>query len=128
RSLLYEAHLIANNCAFYHAVPIRLDQDMTFVGLLRDILRDNPGGLTPQQPRDIIKARAPEFYDTESHRRNVERGNYSDLDHALLAHIYVAARNCSDINIDRTQKPQVLSIVHTPGVENIANDDTIESE
>lgn len=47
---------------------------MTFSDVVRAVLRDHPGGLTPQQVRDIVKTRYPEHYDTESNRRNVERG------------------------------------------------------
>ncbi len=64
---------------------------MSFVELIRQILRDHPEGMTPQQLRDKIKMDHPDYYGTESHRRNVEKGHYKDLDHALLARIYVAA-------------------------------------
>lgn len=102
---------------------------MTFTDLLRTILRANPSGLTPQQLRDIIKAEAPEHYDTESNRRNVEKGHYTDLDHALLARIYVASRNCADISVDRTQKPMILSVLPEGlEAEEVAESDAIESE
>src|SRR3990172_7103868 len=86
---------------------------MTFVDLLREMLRAHPEGMTPQQLRDMIKASYPDFYGTESHRRNVEKGHYKDLDHALLAQIYVASRSAGQIVVDRTQKPIRLTL--TPG-------------
>ncbi len=49
---------------------------MSFVDLLRQLLRAHPEGMTPQQLRDAIKAGHPEYYGTESHRRNVEKGHY----------------------------------------------------
>ncbi len=67
--------------------------------------------MTPQQLRDKIKTDHPDYYGTESHRRNVERGHYKDLDHALLAQIYVAARNASQIAVDESQKPIKLTAI-----------------
>ena len=78
---------------------------MSFFELIRQILRAHPEGMTPQQLRDKIKTDHPEYYGTESHRRNVEKGHYKDLDHALLAQIYVASRSAGQIAVDRSQKP-----------------------
>jgi hypothetical protein len=64
---------------------------LSLVGLIRQILRTHPEGMTPQQIRETIKTSYPDFYDTESHRRNVDKGHYKDIDHALLAQIYVAS-------------------------------------
>jgi len=44
--------------------------------------------LTPQEIRELVKSQYPELYGTDSHTRNVEKGYYHDLDHALLAQIY----------------------------------------
>jgi hypothetical protein len=101
---------------------------MTFTDLLRNILRDNPDGLTPQQLREIIKVQAPDFYDTESNRRNVEKGHYADLDHAVLARIYVASRSCSDIYPDKSQKPMVLSLLSETRLDHEIVDEVIETE
>ena len=84
---------------------------MSFFELIRQILRTRPEGMTPQQLRDKIKTDHPDYYGTESHRRNVERGHYKDLDHALLAQIYVAARNASQIAVDESQKPIKLTAI-----------------
>lgn len=101
---------------------------MTFIDLVRDILRVHPEGVTPQQIRDTIKFEHPEFYGTESHKRNVERGHYKDLENALLAQIYVAARNAGDITANRTQKPLLLSISSGTVSEIGLQDESIESE
>ncbi len=52
------------------------------------ILAKASESLTPQEIRDRIKTEYPDLYGTESHVRNVEKGHYHDLDHALLAQIY----------------------------------------
>jgi len=69
--------------------------------------------MTSQQLRDKIKTDHPDYYGTESHRRNVEKGLYKDLDHALLAQIYVAARSAGQIAVDESQKP--IRLIATPG-------------
>jgi hypothetical protein len=84
---------------------------MKFVDVLRSILRQNPEGLTPQQIRDIVKSEYRSLYGTETHQRNVDKGHYKDLDHALLAQIYVVARQTSDVNADKSTKPITLSLV-----------------
>ncbi len=101
---------------------------MTFVDLLREMLRAHPEGMTPQQLRDMIKANNPDFYGTESHRRNVEKGHYKDLDHALLAQIYIASRTAGDITADKSQKPVRLSISSGAVTEVGLQDEDIESE
>jgi hypothetical protein len=82
----------------------------SFVELIKQILAARPDGMTPQEIRETIKARYPAFYGTEAHRRNVEKGNYHDLDHALLAQIYVTSRSSRQIAADRSRKPMRLSI------------------
>jgi len=83
---------------------------MKFREAIRELLTNKPEGLTPQELRSLIKQLYPELYGTESHRNNVEKGHYKDLEHALLAQIYVAQRNASDIYSDRSQKPMKLSL------------------
>jgi hypothetical protein len=84
--------------------------------------------MTPQQIREAIKAKHPDFYGTESHRRNVQKGHYKDLDHALLAQIYVAARTGGQISVDKSQKPMRLSL--SPGATDDVSvpDEEIDSE
>ena len=100
---------------------------MTFAELLHQILRDQTEGMTPQQIRETIKLKYPSFYGTESHQRNVAKGHYNDLDHALLAQIYVASRNI-EIAVDKTQKPMRLSLVSASTGENPIEDEDIDSE
>jgi len=78
---------------------------LSFVDIICQILRTYPEGMTPQQIREIIRARYPDYYDTESHRRNVAKGHYNDVDHALLAQIYGVSRTSGQIVVDKTQKP-----------------------
>lgn len=84
---------------------------MTFSNKIREFLSEHSGGLTPQQLRDLVKINAPEYYDTESNRRNVERGHYKDLDHALLAKIYLMSNSAGDIFADKSQKPLKLFLM-----------------
>ena len=81
---------------------------MKFSEIVRLLLEKHPKGLTPQELRDLIKKDHPEHYGTESHQRNVAKGHYTDLDHALLAQIYVVRQNASDIYADTSQKPMLL--------------------
>ena len=101
---------------------------MSFFELIRQILRAHPEGMTPQQLRDKIKTDHPEYYGTESHRRNVEKGHYKDLDHALLAQIYVASRSAGQIAVDRSQKPIKLTVGSGPVDDNSAIDEEIDTE
>jgi hypothetical protein len=77
---------------------------MTLSDLITNILRDKPEGMTPQEIRDVIKLEHPEFYGTTSHQRNVDKGHYNSLDHALLAQIYVASGG-GRFQIDRSSRP-----------------------
>ncbi|MEI7637026.1 MAG: hypothetical protein WCJ37_06935 [Syntrophus sp. (in: bacteria)] len=83
---------------------------MSFVALIRQILRMHPEGMTPRQIREIIKVKYPDFYGTESHRRNVEKGHYKNVDHAVEAQIYSASRTADRIVVDKTQKPLKLTL------------------
>jgi hypothetical protein len=93
--------------------------------LIKQMLRAHPEGMTPQQIRDTIKDSYPDFYATDSHRRNVEKGHYQNLDHALLAQIYRAYRTIGQIIVDKTQKPIRLAITSVHGHEiNIQDEET----
>lgn len=101
---------------------------VTFSDLIREILRNHPEGMTPQQIRDAVKSNHPDFYGTESHRRNVEKGHYKDLDHALLAQIYVASRTGGQIFVDKSQKPIRLSLAPGASQEVSVPDEEIDTE
>lgn len=100
---------------------------MTFAGLIKEILRTRPQGLTPQQIREVIKAEHPAYYGTETQVRNVERGNYGSLDHALLAQIYIAARG-GQFHVDDSVRPYVLSLLPDVSPEIDLPDEEIASE
>jgi hypothetical protein len=84
--------------------------------------------MTPQQIRDAIKANHPDFYGTESHRRNVDKGHYKDLDHALLAQIYIASRTGGQILVDKTQKPIRLTLAPEATDDISVPDEEIDTE
>lgn len=66
--------------------------------------------ITPQEIREVIKKDHPEFYGTQSHIRNVEKGHYRDVDHALLAQIYAAVRTRKHFFCDSNSKPMKISL------------------
>lgn len=104
---------------------------MTFIELIRTILRERPEGVTPQQIRDQIKADYPDWYGTAAHRRNVDKGHYNNLDHALLAEIYIATRQASDIFSDKSTRPMTLSMESSAtitGEIDFETEDLIETE
>lgn len=101
---------------------------MKFIDLIRQILRNHQESISPQQIRDIVKEEHPDFYGTESHQRNVEKGNYNDLDHALLAQIYVVSRSASDIYTDKSQKPMRLSLLAIADQEDNNSDEGFGNE
>jgi len=59
----------------------------------------------------------------------VEKGYYKDLDHALLAQIYVSSRSTGEIVADRSQKPLRLTLTSSvQGDEASIPDEDIGSE
>jgi len=82
---------------------------MNFSQTVQEICRSAGKPLTPQEIRDQIKASFPEHYRTSSHLRNVEKGHYKDVDHALLAQIYIIVRQSKHLYCDTTQKPMLVS-------------------
>lgn len=105
-----------------------MEQNLSFTDVIRAILRDHPAGLTPQEIREIVKADYPRCYGTESHHRNVLNGNYKDLEHALLARIYIACRSASDIFADKSQKPHRMSLETSAAPTDVEAEDFIEGE
>lgn len=101
---------------------------MTFFDLIRQILKGHPEGMTPQQIREIIKVKHPTFYNTESHRRNVAKKYYKDIDHALLAQIYSASRVATQIVIDKTKKPIKLILSTSNASDVNISDERINTE
>ncbi|WP_444901480.1 GIY-YIG nuclease family protein [Microbulbifer sp. SSSA007] len=104
---------------------------MRFRDGVRNLLSAHPDGLTPQEIRDLIKENYPILYGTESHRKNVEKGHFKDLDHAVLAQIYVVQKNASDMYSDRSQKPMKVFLVGANAIDSAETDgteDTISTE
>lgn len=81
---------------------------MGFLDVVKEIVAAADTGITPQGIREVIKSYYPEFYATERHKMHVERGNYADLDHALLAQVYGATRLNRAFTLDKTKKPVVI--------------------
>lgn len=105
-----------------------MQPNLSFTDVVRAILREHPAGLTPQEIRTIVKDHYSAYYGTESHVRNVESGNYKDLDHALLARIYIACRSASDIFADKSQKPHRMLLEANAEPTELNEHDFIEGE
>lgn len=101
---------------------------MTFSDVIRNILRSAPEGLTSQQIRDVIKKDYPDFYGTESHKRNVEKGHYGNIEHALLAQIYVVPRYANDILTDKSVKPMKFMLLSSEDEEDNYDEDSLATE
>ncbi len=83
---------------------------MKFIGIIIIILRKANSPLTPQEIRAEIKENHTQFYGTASHRSNVAKGHYKDLDHALLAQIYGTVKNNKVFFCDKNYKPIKVSL------------------
>jgi hypothetical protein len=101
---------------------------MGLLQAIRIILQGKPEGLTPQQIRDVIKRDYPALYGTDSHRNNVEKGHYKDLDHALLAQIYVAYRGAPDVYADKSVKPMKFSLMASDISPATSEEESVEFE
>lgn len=105
-----------------------MQNELSFTDVVRGILRHRPGGLTPQQIREIVKLEYPQHVGTQSHLKNVAAGNYKDVDHAVLARIYLACRSASDIVADKSRKPHLMTLLADAASVEIKADDFIEGE
>lgn len=85
---------------------------MKFSDAVRKILSSGIDPMTPQEIRDHIKMSYPEFYGTPAHIRNVEKGHYKDLDHALLAQIYTLVKTSDKFVCDKNFKPMKISLIN----------------
>jgi len=83
----------------------KMQKEMKFVDIVKEILTTSAIKMTPQEIRDVIKTEYPNFYGTQSHIRNVDKGHYKDLDHALLAQIYTVIRTSKKFLCDRSSRP-----------------------
>lgn len=105
-----------------------MQSELSFTDVVREILRHHPDGLTPQQIREIVKRNHPQHVGTPSHLKNVAAGNYKDVDHAVLARIYLACRSASDIDADKSRKPHLMTLLADATSVEIRADDFIEGE
>ncbi|CAM3746379.1 T5orf172 domain-containing protein [Pseudomonas reidholzensis] len=105
-----------------------MQNELSFTDVVREILRQRPEGLTPQQIREIVKVEYPQHVGTASHLKNVAAGNYKDVDHAVLARIYLACRGASDIAADKSRKPHLMTLLADAASVEIKDDEFIEGE
>lgn len=84
----------------------------TMSDAIAEICRAVGRPITPQQIREQIKASYPQFYQTKSQLRNVEKGHYQNPDHALLAQIYIVTGQSPRFICDKTVKPMLISLVN----------------
>jgi hypothetical protein len=82
---------------------------MQFSDAVAQIIQSANKPLSPVQIREQLKSKYPQFYGTEAHKLQVEKGNYQSLDHALMAQVYGLARNSRFI-CDRSCRPMKLAI------------------
>lgn len=83
---------------------------MKFSDVVKIILSSTSDPMSPQEIRDQVKMKHPDFYGTPSHHRNVEKGHYKDLDHALLAQIYSLTGTSKIFHCDKSSKPIKISL------------------
>ncbi|MGH7950588.1 MAG: GIY-YIG nuclease family protein [Limisphaerales bacterium] len=100
---------------------------MQFIDAVTQIIQDANSSLTPLEIREQLKIKHPQFYNTEAHRHDVEKGNYQSLDHALLAQVYRLARNSRFI-CDRSSRPMKLSISDLEEIQNEEETDFVSVE
>lgn len=103
---------------------------MTFTKAVREIIKSTSAPVTPQEIRELIKKNYPQYYGTASHVRNVEKGYYKNLDHAVLAQIYSLVRNSNSFFCDRNHEPMKISLINdktesNPLSDNLTNHDAI---
>jgi hypothetical protein len=96
------------------------EASMSFLDTVKEIVAAAESGITPQAIREVIKSYYPEYYATDRHKMHVARGNYTDLEHALLAQIYGATRTNRTFLLDKSQKPFVIRLAdHCSAISNI---------
>jgi len=85
---------------------------MTFTMAVKMILLSANGSLTPQEIKERIKVQFPQYYGTESHRTNVQKGYCKNIDHAILAQIYSLVRINKSFFCDKNHKPLQVSLIN----------------
>jgi len=99
---------------------------MKLVDAVHAIMSEASAPVTPQYIRDEIKRRYPELYGTDAAKRNVERHNFNDLDHALLSPIYKICTKDDRYVVDRSTKPFSVSLASLSAIEEALDNDVGE--
>ncbi|MDF2077101.1 GIY-YIG nuclease family protein [Pseudomonas mendocina] len=99
----------------------------TLFDAVKNALSKSESSLTPQEIRERIKLEHPQFYNTESHQRNVTKGHYKNTDHALLAQIYGLVRTKDEFFCDTSFKPMKISISRAELVEDLPEIEDFEN-
>ncbi|WP_420213422.1 GIY-YIG nuclease family protein (plasmid) [Burkholderia aenigmatica] len=82
-----------------------------------DIVSMSFDSMTPQQIRDQVKSKYPQFYGIESAQRAVAAGHSKDLDHSLLQSVYTTVKNDDRYAIDRSTKPYRVSVQSSDAID-----------
>jgi len=93
---------------------------ITFADIVRKVVSTS-GPMTPQDLCKLIKENHPHYYGTPSHMRNVAKGYYKDLDHALLARIYGLVGVNKSFFCDKTYKPMKISLRNNINMTKVSN-------
>lgn len=99
----------------------------TLFEAVKEVLSQSEFSLTPQEIRKAIKAEYQQFYNTESHQRNVAKGHYQNIDHALLAQIYGLVRTKEEFFCDTSFKPMKISLARAELIEELPEVEDFES-
>ncbi|MBL8103676.1 MAG: GIY-YIG nuclease family protein [Anaerolineales bacterium] len=94
---------------------------MTFIDSIKQILLSSNEPMTPQEIREKVKEQYPQFYGTESHLTNVQKGHYKNLEHAVLAQIYSTVRTNDSFSCDKTVKPMKVTLVENDEDEDMSS-------
>jgi hypothetical protein len=100
---------------------------MTFTDAVKQILTEKVTPITPQEIKELIKIKYPEYFGTESQKINVEKGYFQNIDHALTAQIYSLVRTNDSFYCDKTSRPMKISLIEEQEEIELINED-FESE
>ncbi len=81
---------------------------ISFMNAIKQIVSNSP--LTPQEIRDEIEKNYSYLYGTETHHKNVDKGHYQHIAHAVLAQIYSQTKDNKDFLIDKSTKPLTIGL------------------
>lgn len=103
----------------------KTESNISFMDAIKKAIRNSP--LTPQEIREEIKKNYPYLYGTESHHKNVDKGHYQDIPHAVLAQIYSQTKDNRDFFIDKSTKPLTIGLSQKINSSNIGVEKLIEN-